>query len=83
MPDSPRPLWSGYDDASEDDLLDLLDRSDAAADDPDDPTVDKDVSGGLAHAIARHEAIKKELDDPAYRPRLHSRASEIAGSWKP
>ncbi|MGI8780623.1 MAG: hypothetical protein ACR2L8_10760 [Solirubrobacteraceae bacterium] len=83
MPSSPRPLWSGYDDADEDDLLALLDGTDRAADDPDDPTVEKAVSGGLAHAIAKHESIKQELDPDNYRPRLHARASEIAGSWRP
>jgi hypothetical protein len=83
MPASPRPLWDGYDQADEDDLLDLLDGTDKAAEDPDDPTADKRVSGGLAHAIARHEEIKQELDDPGYRPRLHARASAIAGSWRP
>jgi hypothetical protein len=83
MSDSPRPLWNGYDDADEDDLLELLDGTDKAADDPDDPTVEKDVSGGLATAIAKHEEIKKTLDDPNYRPKLHDRAIEIARSWQP
>ena len=83
MPSTPPPLWDGYDDASEDDLLALLDGTDGAADDDDDPTVTKPVSGGLATAIAAHEAIKKELDPDNYHPRLHARAGVIAGSWQP
>ena len=65
MPSPPRPLWTGYDDADEDDLLELLDGTAAAADDPDDDTVDSNVSGALATAIASHEAIKKEPTTPA------------------
>jgi hypothetical protein len=83
MAQTPPPLWPGYDESNEDDLLGLLETTDRAADDPDDPTVEKPVSGGLAHAIAKHEEIKKELDPGNYRPRLHARASAIAGSWHP
>jgi hypothetical protein len=83
MPSAPRPLWNGYDEADEDDLIALLDTTDSAAEDPDDQTVEKPVSGGLAHAIAKHEEIKQRLDPDNYRPRLHSRASAIAGSWQP
>jgi len=83
MPNPPVPLWPGYDDASEDDLLALLDDKAAAADDRDDPTVDAGVSSALALAIARHESLKKGLDPDNYRPRLHERASHVAGSWRP
>ena len=83
MPSTPPPLWAGYDDASEDDLLALLDGADSAANDDSDPTVSQDVAGGLAVAIAGHEEIKQRLDPDNYRARLHQRASAIAGSWKP
>jgi len=83
MPPTPPPLWNGYDDASEDDLLALLDGAERAANDPSDDTVRPNVVGGLATAIAEHEAIKKELDAGNYRARLHQRASAIAGGGKP
>jgi hypothetical protein len=83
MPATPQPLWPGYDQASEDDLLALLDATDSAANDDADDTVKPDVAGGLATAIASHEEIKKDLDPDNYRPRLHERASAIAGGWKP
>jgi len=83
MPATPPPLWPGYDDADEDDLLALLGDTEAKANDPADDTVRPDVAGGLATAIAGHEAIKKDLDPDNYRPRLHERASAIAGGWKP
>ena len=83
MPATPPPLWPGYDNADEDDLLALLGNTEAAANDPADDTVRPGVAGGLATAIAEHEAIKKDLDPDNYRPRLHERASVIAGSWKP
>jgi hypothetical protein len=82
MPDTPRPLWNGYDTTDENDLLALLDSTEEAAKNPDDPT-HADVAGGLATAIAQHEATKEKLGDNTYRPRLHARASEIAGSWRP
>ena len=82
MPGTPPPLWPGYDAAGEDDLLDLLNRTDETAN-SDDPTVNTAVSTALATAIAEHEAIKKDLDPDNYRPRLHERASVIAGGWKP
>jgi hypothetical protein len=83
MPDTPAPLWNGYDDASEDDLLALLDGKAAAAGDPDDDTVDAVVSGALATAIARHEELKQSQNAGNYRPRVHARASQIAESWRP
>jgi hypothetical protein len=83
MPSTPSPLWPGYDQAAEDDLLALLDTAESAANDPADDTVRPNVAGGLATAIAEHEAIKKDLDPDNYRARLHERASAIAGSWKP
>ena len=83
MPDSPSPLWPGYDDTSEDDLLDLLDGKESAAADADDPTVNTAVATALATAVARHEAIKRERDPDNYRRRVHERAAAIAGGWKP
>ena len=83
MPATPPPLWPGYDNADEDDLLALLGNTEAAANDPADDTVRPNVAGGLATAIAEHEAIKKDLDPDNYRPRLHERASAIAGGWQP
>ncbi|HZB76145.1 MAG TPA: hypothetical protein VE526_07975 [Solirubrobacteraceae bacterium] len=83
MPSTPPPLWPGYDEASEEDLLSLLDTTESAAHNPDDDTVRPNVVGGLATAIAEHEAIKKELDPDNYRARLHDRANVIAGGWQP
>jgi hypothetical protein len=83
MPDSPRPLWPGYDDQTEDDLLDLLDENERKAGDAGDDTVRDGVPGGLAIAIATHEKIKEELGAENYRPRLHARAQEIADGWQP
>jgi hypothetical protein len=84
MPSSPPPLWDGYDDAGEDQLVALLDRKVDAALDADDPTVDERVARDFAQAIASHEWLKKELGDEGYRPRLHARADDIrVGSWRP
>jgi hypothetical protein len=85
MPSTPPPLWDGYDDASEDDLLGLLEAKVDAALDDDNPTVDKRVAQDFAQAIASHEWIKENrLDGAGHRPRLHARADEIrVGSWRP
>ena len=83
MPGTPPPLWRGYDTSSEDDLLELLDAHDSAANDRSDPTVNTAVASALATAIARHESLKQEQDPDNYRPRLHERASAIAGGWRP
>jgi hypothetical protein len=83
MPGTPPPLWPGYDAAEEQELLDLLDGHDSKANDRNDPTVNTAVASALATAIARHEALKKDQDPDNYRPRLHERASAIAGGWKP
>jgi hypothetical protein len=84
MPGTPQPLWPGYDDASDDDLLALLDEKERAGNDDNDDTVQPDVAGGLATAIAQHEAIKRNLDPDNYRSRVHERASAIAGGgWRP
>lgn len=77
------PLWPGYDSASDDDLLSLLDGTERAANDTSNDTVNPNVAGGLATAIASHEEIKKDLDPDNYRPRVHERASAIAGGWQP
>jgi hypothetical protein len=83
MPGTPPPLRRGYDDADEDDLLTLLDEHDSKANDRNDPTVNTAIASALATAIARHEALKKDQDPDNYRPRLHERASAIAGGWRP
>jgi hypothetical protein len=83
MPGTPQPLWPGYDDASDDDLLSLLDEKERAGNDDSDDTVEPNVAGGLAAAIATHERIKRDLDPDNYRPRVHERASAIAGGWRP
>jgi hypothetical protein len=83
MPATPRPLWPGYDQTSDDDLLSLLDQTERAANDDGDDTVQPNVAGGLATAIATHEEIKKDLDPGNYRQAVHERASAIAGGWKP
>ena len=83
MPGTPPPLWPGYDEASEQQLLDLLARTEKAANDRDDPTVNTAVASALATAIARHEALKKEHDAGNYRRGVHERASAVAGGWQP
>jgi hypothetical protein len=84
MPSSPPSLWDGYDDASEDELLALLDRKVDALEDPDDPTDERAVKD-FAQAIASHEWLKKnKLDGAGYRERLHARADKVrVGSWRP
>jgi hypothetical protein len=84
MPSSPPPLWDGYDDAHEDELVALLERKATTALDSDDPTVDHKVSTDLAQAVASHEWLKQKLNDKGYRPKLHAVANEIrVGSWRP
>jgi hypothetical protein len=84
MPASPPPLWDGYDDADEDQLVALLERKAAAAGDPDDDSVDPTVARDLATAVASHEWLKRKLDDSSYRARLHKVADDIrVGSWRP
>ena len=84
MPSTPPPLWDGYDDATEDELLDQLERRVDAALDEDDPT-DERVVKDFAQAIASHEWIKaNKLGGDGHRARLHARADEIrVGSWRP
>jgi hypothetical protein len=84
MPSNPPPLWDGYDDASEEDLLQQLeDKVDAALDE--DNPLDERAAKDFAQAIASHEWIKKnKLDGAGHRPRLHARADEVrVGSWRP
>ena len=57
MPSVP-PLWEGYDDNSEHDLLGLLDAKVEATLDPDDPT-DERATRDFAQAIASHEWLKR------------------------
>jgi|1186.fasta_scaffold326179_2 hypothetical protein len=84
MPSSPPPLWDGYDDADEDQLVALLERKATTALDSDDPTVDEKVSKDLAQAVASHEWLKQKLGADGYRPKLHALADDIrVGSWRP
>jgi hypothetical protein len=85
MSEGPAPLWPGYEDASEDELLALLDGKVDAALDDDDPSVDKRVAKDLAQAIASHEWLKQNsLGGAGHRQRLHDRADEVrTESWRP
>jgi hypothetical protein len=84
MPTSPPPLWDGYDDADEDQLVALLERKATAALDDGDETVDPIVARDLATAVASHEWLKRKLDDSSYRAKLHKVADDIrVGSWRP
>ena len=62
MPSVP-PLWEGYDDNSEQDLLGLLDAKVGAALDPADEYVDERVTRDFAPAIASHEWLKRRADE--------------------
>ena len=86
MPSVP-PLWEGYDDNSEQDLLALLDQKVGAALDPADDTVDERVTRDFAQAIASHEWLKRRADDESHNPELYSYAKRVStadvGSWRP
>ena len=85
MPSVP-PLWEGYDDKSEDDLLSLLDAKVDATLDPDDPT-DERATRDLAQAIASHEWLKRREDQSSHHAELYAYArrlsTEDVGSWRP
>ena len=85
MAGTPPPLWPGYDDASEDDLLDLLDRRVEVAKNANDPTVDERAGKDFALAIESHEWLKQNrFEGAGHRPRLQARAREVrVGSWRP
>lgn len=85
MSDSSAPLWPGYDDVDEDDLLALLEGKVDAALDPEVASVDERVTREFAQAIASHEWLKKNrLGSAGYRARLHARADQVrVGSWRP
>jgi hypothetical protein len=81
MASSPPPLWPGYDEASDDDLLALLDSKVDAMKDEKDPTDERAVKD-FAQAIASHEWLKQNKNE--YRERLHARADKVrVGSWRP
>jgi hypothetical protein len=84
MPSTPPPLWTGYDDATDDELLDLLEAKVDAALDDDNP-LDERAAKDFAQAIASHEWVKaNRLGGAGHRPRLHARADEVrVGSWRP
>lgn len=84
MPASPPPLWNGYDDADDDDLLGLLEGKAAAALDDSDDSVDERLARDFAQAVASHEWLKRERGDGGYRERVFEVANEIrVGSWRP
>ena len=86
MPSTPPPLWPGYDDAGEDELLALLDGKVARRARRRRPHRRRRGSPrDLAQAIASHEWLKQELRDAELPPAtLHSRADDIrGGSWRP
>lgn len=77
------PLWPGYDKTSDDEIVSLLDSTDAAAKDDSDASVDPELVGGLAKAIERHEALKQKQDPDNYREQVHKHALGILEGWKP
>ena len=85
MPSVP-PLWEGYADTSEQDLLGLLDDKVERALDDNDSTVDVRATRDLAQAIASHEWLK-EREEGANHPELFAYARRVAkqdpGSWRP
>ena len=85
MPSVP-PLWEGYDDNSEADLLAMLEAKVDATLDPDDPT-DERATRDFAQAIASHEWLKRKNEAADYHPSLHAEADRIrsadVGSWRP
>jgi hypothetical protein len=85
MPNTTAALWPGYEDASEDDLLGLLESKVDAALDENDTTVDKRLAKDFAQAIASYEWLKEnKLADGDHRSRLHARANEVrVESWRP
>ena len=84
MPSVP-PLWEGYDDKSEADLLAMLEAKVDATLDPDDPT-DERATRDFAQAVASHEWLKREKDGEhnaevfAYARRIKT---DEVGSWRP
>ena len=81
MPSVP-PLWEGYDDKSEDDLLSLLEAKVDATLDPDDPT-DERATRDFAQAVASHEWLKRRGRrrlPPRRRLRLRAAHRHDAGS---
>jgi hypothetical protein len=85
MPSVP-PLWEGYDDNSEQDLLGILESKVDATLDPDDPT-DERATRDFAQAVASHEWLKRREDDGSHQPEVYAYARRIAtdevGSWRP
>jgi len=85
MPSVP-PLWEGYDDNSEADLLAMLEAKVDATLDPDDPT-DERATRDFAQAVASHEWLKREADDGSHHAEVFAFARRIktdeVGSWRP
>lgn len=85
MPSVP-PLWEGYDDNSEQDLLGLLDAKVEATLDPDDPT-DERATRDFAQAIASHEWLKDQAADGSHHAEVFAYARRLVtsdvGSWRP
>jgi hypothetical protein len=77
-------LWPGYDGKKQDELLDLLERKVTAAEDDDNPAVDKRVVADFAQAISSYEWLKERGDAPGeHYHRLQVRAQAIVESWRP
>jgi hypothetical protein len=85
MTNGPAPLWPGYEDSSEDELLALLESKVDAALDEKNPAVDKRLAKDFAQAIASYEWLKEQRRaNGRYYQRLHARANEVRiESWRP
>ena len=81
MPGTPPPLWHGYEEAAEDDLLALLDAHDTARTTATTRRYDMPSRAPWPRPSRGTSALKKDQDPGNYRPRLHERASAIAGGW--
>jgi hypothetical protein len=80
-------LWPGYEDASEEELLALLDSKVDSALKESDKTIDRRLAKDFAQAIASYEWLKeRKLADGEHRARLQARANEVrvgVESWRP
>ena len=84
MPPVP-PLWQGYDESTEDDLLDQLSAKVEETLDPATPT-DERVTREFAQAISSHEWLKRR-ENGDHHAELYQYAKAIStdavGSWRP
>lgn len=75
-------LWPGYDQTGQQELLDMLEGKVAAAEDENNPAVDKVMTADLAQAIRSYEWLKRENNGEHHRE-LYDRAGAIVESWRP